>query len=155
VSLSALERAIPSGELLLLDTSAIASYFTNEATSHAATVIIDSFIRSGRNRAVISSVTATELLVRPARAGRRDLANAITRFLRYFPNLEVAAIDLTIAVVAAEIRALAGMATADALIVACGLDRSAATAVSDDRGWPAVITHADTTMRVITLRSLL
>jgi predicted nucleic acid-binding protein len=83
------------------------------------------------------------------------LASAITRFLRYFPNVEVAGIDLTVAVIAAELRAREGMTMADSLIVATGLDRSAATAVSDDRGWPTMIAHAGARMRVLTLRSLL
>ncbi|MDQ2951076.1 MAG: hypothetical protein M3R54_02300 [Chloroflexota bacterium] len=72
-----------------------------------------------------------------------------------FPNLDVVSVDLTVAIAAAELRAREGMKMADSLIAASGLDRSATIAVSDDNGWPEVLTHNESTMHVLALRSFL
>lgn len=151
---AALERAIPEGVALLLGTSALAAYFGREATSRQAATVVDSFVRSARNRAFVSAVTAMELLVRPRRAARADLEAMIVDFLRTFPNLELVPVDLAVARVAAAVRARDGLRPPDALVVATGLDRAAAVAISDDAGWPDVVTHGGATMRVLALRSL-
>ena len=153
--LAELERAIPPGATVLLDTSALAAYFEDELTTPVAVGLIDTLVHSGRNRAVVSAVSAAELLVRPLRAGRSDVGSSIVAFLRLFPNLDVVSVDLTVAMMAAELRAREGMKMADALIAASGLDRSATVAVSDDSGWPNVLVHNDSTMRVLALRSFL
>ena len=150
-----LEGAIPEAATVLLDTSTLAAYFGTETTSPVAVGLIDRLIRSGRNRGVVSAVSAAELLVRPLRAGRRDVSSSIIAFLGRFPNLDVVPVDLTVAMTAAELRAREGMKIADALIAASGLDRSATVAVSDDSGWPDVLVHNESTMRVLALRSLL
>lgn len=155
VSSASLEQAIAPGDLVLLDTSSLAAYFGSETTSPSAIALVDSFIRSGRNRAVVSAVTAAELLVRPLRAGEAGVSSAIGMFLRTFPNLDVVPVDLTVAAIAAELRAGIGMKLPDALIAACGLDRSAVVAVSDDRGWPDTLTRNEATMRTVSLRSTL
>ena len=153
--LTELERAIPQGATVLLDTSTLAAYFGTEATSPVAVGLIDRLIRSGRNRGVVSAVSAAELLIRPLRAGRSDVSSTIIAFLGRFPNLDVVPVDLTVAMAAAELRAREGMKIADALIAASGLDRSATVAVSDDSGWPNVLVHNDSTMRVLALRSFI
>lgn len=155
LSRAALERAIPRGGTVLLDTSSLAAYFGSESTSPIAAFLIDDYVRSGRNRAVVSAVSAAELLVRPLRAGRGDLGRSILEFLRTFANLDIVPVDLTVASMAAALRARDGMKVPDALIAASGLDRSAAVALSDDAGWPEVLVHGATTMRVVALRSFL
>jgi len=155
LSRAALERAIPSGQAILLDTSTLAAYFESEATSPVAAALIDEFVRSGRNRAVVSAVSATELLIRPLRAGRDDVAQLILEFLRTFANVDVVPVDLPVASVAARLRAHEGMKVPDALIAASGFDRSAGVAISDDAGWPDVLVHGATTIRVVALRSFL
>ncbi len=155
LSRAALERAIPRGATVLLDTSSLAAYFGSEPTSPVAAALIDELIRPGRNRAVVSAVSATELLVRPRRAGRDDVARSIVEFLRTFANLDIVPVDLTIAAMAASLRAREGLKAPDAMIAASGLERSAAVAVSDDAGWPEILAHGATTMRVLALRSFL
>lgn len=155
LSRAALERAIPRGGTVLLDTSSLAAYFGSEPTSPVAAALIDELIRPGRNRAVVSAVSAAELLIRPIRAGRDDVGRSILEFLRSFANLDVVPVDLTVATAAAALRAREGMKMPDALIAASGLDRSAAVAVSDDAGWPEILAHGAATMRVLALRSFL
>ena len=146
---------MPRGEKVLLDTSTLAAYFGREPTSQVAAALIDDFVRSERNRAVVSAVSATELLVRPLRAGSDDVARSILEFLRTFANVDVVPIDLTVASMAATLRAREGMKVADALIAASGLDRAASVAFSDDAGWPAVLARGPATMKVLALRSFL
>lgn len=153
--LAELERAIPQGATVLLDTSTLSAYFGAEPTSPVAVEVIDTLVHSGRNRALVSAVSAAELLVRPLRAGRRDVGSSIIEFLRMSPHIDVVSIDLTVAMTAAELRAREGMRMADALIAASGLDRSATIAVSDDNGWPDVLVHNESTMHVLALRSFL
>ena len=133
----------------------MAAYFGAEPTSAVAAALIDEFVLSGRNRAVISAVSATELLVRPRRTARDDLARSILTFFRTFANVEVVPVDLAVANIAATLRARESMKVADALIAASGLDRSVSFAVSDDAGWPAVLTNGTATMRVLALRTFL
>lgn len=131
------------------------SYFGSEPTSVVASALIDGFVRSGRNPAVVSAVTATELLVRPLGTGSDDVARSILEFLRTFANVEVVPIDLTVASLAAALRARDGLTVPDALIAASGLDRSARFAVSDDAGWPSVLASGPATMTVLALRTFL
>lgn len=153
VTLASLQRAIDTGATVLLDTSSLAAYFGVEPTSAVAAAVIDGFVRSGRNRAIISAVTAAELLVRPVRSGRAD--RSVLDFMRWFPNVDVASVDLTVASIAAALRAQEGMKMVDALIAACGVDRSAAVALSDDAGWPEQLVHREARMRILSLRSFL
>ncbi len=123
-------------------------------TSALAATVLDAFVRTGRNRAVVSAVSATELLVRPFRNGADDLVRTILEFLATFPNLEVAPVDLSVARRAALVRARTGLRAPDAIVIASGLDRSATVAVSDDAGWPAEVGDGAAAMRVVALRTL-
>ncbi len=145
---TALRAAIPENATLLLDTSALVAYFGREDASRSAALVVDTFVRSARNRAVVSTVTAMELLVRPRRAGRADLESRVVDFLVTFPNVQLVPVDLTVARVAAALRAQLGLKPPDALVAATGLDRAAAVAISDDTGWPGTIVHGGATMRV-------
>jgi hypothetical protein len=70
VSRSSLEAAVPPNTEILLDTSVVLAYLNaSEAASPAATVVIDDFVRTGRNCATISVVSVAETLVRPFAAG--------------------------------------------------------------------------------------
>ncbi|HZP95058.1 MAG TPA: type II toxin-antitoxin system VapC family toxin [Candidatus Limnocylindria bacterium] len=137
----------------MLDTSCLAAYFGAEPTSSLAAAVVDGLVRSGRNSAVVSAVSVTELLVRPLRSGAGDVERSILAFLRTFPNLEVVPIDLTVSRLAAVVRARFGLKTPDALIVACGFDRSVGIALSDDAGWPEQLSLEAATMRVMALRA--
>ncbi len=104
---------------------------------------------------MISAVSASELLVRPLRAARDDVGRSILHFLRTFANVEVVAVDVAVASIAATLRVRESMKVADALIAASGLDRAATVAFSDDAGWPAVLARGPATMKVLALRSFL
>jgi hypothetical protein len=93
VSRSSLEAAVPPNTEILLDTSVVLAYLNaSEAASPAATVVIDEFVRTGRNRATISVVSVAETLVRPFAAGAAAV-RIVDAFLLHFPNLTASSID--------------------------------------------------------------
>jgi predicted nucleic acid-binding protein len=118
------------------DTSTIASHFKgNEPASPVATQVIDHFVAAGRNPAVVSTVTAMELLVPPLRDHDDALYRSVVFFLRHTRNLQMADITFGVAHEAAAVRAQYGLKTPDALIVATGRIRSVRHVVSNDGEW--------------------
>jgi predicted nucleic acid-binding protein len=117
VSLESLESAVPAGDLVLLDSSAVIAYLTGgEAVSLGSATIIDRWLRSGRNQAIVSAVSVMETLVRAlGRTPPED--EAILTFFAQWPNLTVAAVDTRVARAAAHVRARRGFSPPDALIL--------------------------------------
>lgn len=137
VAYERLEAAVPAGALLALDTSATLSYLVGtEPTSPVTTWLFDGCISTGRNAALLSTITAAELLVRPFRAGPHALATA-EGFLRFFGEIRVAEVSYAIAREAARIRAVTGISMPDALILATATVHAADVIVTDDRRWIA------------------
>lgn len=149
---SALEAALPVGASLLLDTSALVAYLsTPEPTTPVIRTIVDEFVARGRNSALISAVSATELLVRPIRAAARTVEGRIVEFLREFSNLELVPVDLAVAREAARLRAIHGMPTADALVVACGTVRDVGVLVTADAAWSRLLADHSPSLRICQL----
>lgn len=143
MSRPSLEAAIPAGAPILLDSSTILAYLSGqEPVSPAATVVLDEFVASGRNRAVISAITVTEALVRPFRAASESALRSVEAFLGHFPNLVVVPLDFGTAREAARIRALSAAPTPDAAILAGGRAAGARIAVANDDRWARIIDRA-------------
>jgi len=82
--------------------------------------------------AVTSSLTMTEVLVQPYRAGNETLVNQYYGLLSLFPNLEWIAPNLSIADTAARIRAHHNLRTPDALQGATAIHRGATALLTND-----------------------
>jgi len=150
-----LETVIPAGASLLLDSSAVLAYLVGlERTSPLAVQVLDDFVATGRNPAGISAVTVGEVLVRPFRTGPAAVAIA-EGFLRHFAELEIITVDYAIARESARIRALTGMRTPDALIVASALVAGVDIVVTNDRSWPGAVADVAPDLRVCRLDLLL
>jgi predicted nucleic acid-binding protein len=150
-----LETAIPAGESLLLDTSAILAYLSgSERVSAVAAVLIDELVASGRNPAVVSAITVCEVLVRPNRADSPTAVRIVEDFLMHFPNLRVDPVTIEIARLGARIRALTAAPTPDALILATGLVSSTGIAVGNDTAWSGIVERASLELKVVVLDSL-
>ena len=120
---------------MLVDTSVVLAYLTGtEPTSELASQLFDAFVATGRNQASLSMVTVEEILVRPFRSGAPAVARA-EGFLRHFGDIRLVGIDYDVAREAARIRAQAGLATPDALILACAVTAGVDMLVTNDRGW--------------------
>ena len=152
MSRAALEAAIPEGETVLLDTSAILAYLSGaERVSAVSAVLIDELVASGRNPAVVSAITVCEVLIRPNRAGSASGVRLVDDFLTQFPNLRVEPVTIEIARLGARIRGLTAGPTPDALILATAVAAGAGTAIGNDAGWPGVIERANLELRVVVL----
>ncbi|MBV9013487.1 MAG: PIN domain-containing protein [Pseudonocardiales bacterium] len=84
---------------------------------------------------VISTVTATELLTGPLRAGNREAEAAVRLFMGLLCT--VLPVDLAVAERAAALRAEHGLRTPDALVCATALC-SAAVVVGNDLQWKQI-----------------
>jgi predicted nucleic acid-binding protein len=137
-----LEAAVPGNADILLDTSVVLAYLNaDEAASPAATVVIDEFVRPGRNRATISVVSVAETFARPFAAGVATVG-IVDAFLRHFPNLTVLDIDYDIAREAARLRARTSLRTPDALIIATAVIAEISIVVTNDAKWASAMADA-------------
>jgi predicted nucleic acid-binding protein len=153
---AALDAAIPAGATILLDTSAVLAYLSGaESTSAAAASVIDRFVASGRNLAVVSAITVTEALVRPMRAGSSTAIRLVDDFLLQFPNLRVEPVTVAVAREAARIRAATAAPTPDCLILATAVLAPASIVVGNDASWPGLAKRAKLPTRILVLEELI
>ena len=146
MSRSSLEQAVPPGTQILLDTSVILAYLNaRETVSPAATVVIDEFVRAGRNRATISALSVAETLVRPFAAGAAAVG-IVEAFLLHFPNLTVSGVDYEMAREAGRLRAETGLKRPDALIIATALGAGIPLLIANDAKWASAIADAAPTV---------
>lgn len=87
--------------------------------------------RSGLT-ATTSTITMTELLVHPYRQRDSGRVSEVFSLLSMYPNLEWVAPDLPISARAAEIRALQGLETPDALQAATALSSNSTALITND-----------------------
>lgn len=152
---SGFEKRIQPGERVLIDTSVLIAYFGKpeaDETHSLAAILIDEFVTSGRNAAVVSPVTAMELLVRPIKAGPRAAAH-VHDFLTHTVNLQLLATDLHVAHDAATLRATYNLRAPDALIAATGIVAQVAHLVSNDKEWETKLAPLKARIKVTNLRN--
>jgi predicted nucleic acid-binding protein len=130
-----LERMIPPGDRLLLDTTVLISYFSGgDRWADAARAVIEGLVRPGRNPAVVSALTVMESLVGPMRRVPPGHLTALD-FYANWPNLTILPIDLAVAQEGASIRAHHGFPTPDALVIGTGVLGGVAWLVTGDERW--------------------
>ena len=151
---SELERAIPAGDRILLDTSALAGYLDSTESVHPAAVhVLESLVATGRNEAVVSMITVMELLVRPLRASPPG-HDTILQFLAHHPHLRAVPLDLQMAQDAAFLRAQHRFSAPDALVVGTALSCQLGHIVTNDGAWASKLAQLEARIKVCTLSSL-
>ena len=95
-------------------------------------------IDSGSLLAVTSTLTLLETLVVPIRAGNQRLADHYEDLLSHSRGLYLVDLDRPLLRRAAEVRALSGLKTPDALQVAAALQAGCTAFVTNDRQIPPV-----------------
>jgi predicted nucleic acid-binding protein len=119
---------------IALDTSIFIYYLEANLSYVDMAGEVFAWLERSPNTAVTSSLTMTELLVQPYRAQNERLVNRYFGLLSLFPNLEWVPPDLTIADVAAQLRARYRLRTPDALQGATAICRSATAILTSDAG---------------------
>ena len=136
MTIETLERDLRAGDRLLLDTTSLIAYLDRgEAVSPLAMHIVNELVQTGRNPAIVSMVTVSEMLVRPLRMGVTQPYDHLLDFITQFPNLRPISIDLAVAQEAASLRAMFRLSMADALIVATGIVAQVHHLVTNDADW--------------------
>lgn len=89
-------------------------------------------VEDGVFSAIASTVTLTEILVKPVREGDISLMKQYKLLFTHFPNLTIVPIDNAIAERAAFLRGTYGIKTPDALILACAINEKADLFITND-----------------------
>jgi predicted nucleic acid-binding protein len=136
MSIATLDAAIGPGQRILVESTTIISLRNTSDHTHPLARHVFARIEDAVDplTGYYSLVSATEVLVRPIRAGPAAQTYMHT-FLTAFPNLHPLAVDFNVALQAATIRATTGLKTPDALIVASGLLAGCEAIVTSDEAW--------------------
>lgn len=144
MSLASLQHAIEAGDSLLLDSTTLIAYLGGgERITPIAQHILEEWVKGGRNSAIVSTVTAMEIHVRPLQIDRARSQHAYD-FLTHWPNLHVADVDLPTALQAANLRAFFAFKPPDALVIAGGMMHQVGHLVTNDQRWkrvPSSVVH--------------
>jgi predicted nucleic acid-binding protein len=154
---AAFEQRIAPGDRVLIDTSVLIAYFGKpeaDATQGLATILIDDFVATGRNEAVISAVTAMELLVRPLKVAPKAALH-VHGFLSHTEHLTLLSADLHVAQEAANLRAAYNFKAPDALVAGTGLVAQVAHLITNDKEWATKLAPLKSRINVTYLRDYL
>lgn len=118
--------------LIAIDTPVFIYHFEDNPRYRDLTVPLFEAIESGACKAVTSVLSRLEILVRPLRENRPDIADSYRFLIDTFPNLTQVPVDEEVADRAAELRAGSGLATPDSIHLACALTAEATLLVTND-----------------------
>jgi predicted nucleic acid-binding protein len=126
------------GGPVALDT-AVFIYFIEEHPLYLS-LVEEIFVAMDEERlvGVTSTITLLETLVVPIRAGNLTLAEQYEGYLSHSRGLLLLDLDRPLVRLAAQLRALEGLETPDALQIAAALQTGCTTFVTNDRRIPAV-----------------
>ena len=131
-----LNAALTDAQRIFVDSSACIAYHSQVERAHPVARHLFGRIASPSDpvQAYISVVSVAEMLIRPIRAGSRDL-KMVHAFILEFPNLHLIQVDLPVALQAANVRALTRLALPDALLVGTAILSGCEAIVTNDEGW--------------------
>ena len=92
-------------------------------------------VAKGQCRTVVSELLLMELITGPLKLGRQDVADEYETLLTHYPNLTLAPITRNVLLEAAQMRALYGFRTPDAIILATAKEYGATLVVTNDQSW--------------------
>ncbi len=130
--MTALASFLQRHRRVALDTSVFIYQLENDLRYVETTTRVFDWIGREGNSGVASTITMTELLVRPYQLGDEDRVNQLFALATTIPNLRWVAPDLLVADGAARLRARHKLRTPDALIVATALAAGATGLVTND-----------------------
>jgi predicted nucleic acid-binding protein len=128
-----LRKDLNEHKVIGVDTGIFIKHFQGGDDSELTSVVLDE-IQGGSARGIVSSISLSELMVRPLEAGEDDLADLYRVLIHEMPNLETVSVDPRIASRAAEIRAASKMRSNESLLLATAQESGATAFVTSDPG---------------------
>ena len=128
-----LDTALGDAERVFLDSSTLIAFHSGKEATHSVAKHLLGRFEAPEDplRGYRSVVGAIELLVRPLRTGMEEFTFMHT-FLTIFPNLTLLPVDLSVALQAANIRAVTSLRVPDAILVASALLAGCEAIVTND-----------------------
>ena len=117
-----------------VDTSVLIYHLGDTKPYSDLTELAFGAIAAGSPGAVISTVSVTELLVKPYADGDTDRVQVLERFILSVPNTTLVAAGYGVAKEAARLRAKYGIRVPDALLVATARSEQAQAFLTNDAG---------------------
>jgi len=121
--------------IIALDTCLWIYHFEQHSELSRPVAQILTAVARGRCKAIASELVLLELITGPLKLGRQDAADEYETLLTHYPNLTLAPITRNILLEAAQIRALYGFRTPDAIILATAKEHGATLVVTNDQNW--------------------
>ncbi|MDD3295281.1 MAG: type II toxin-antitoxin system VapC family toxin [Geobacteraceae bacterium] len=125
-------------KVIALDSCIWIYHLENHPEYAALTRQVLEAVEGGSCQAVSSELTLLEILVRPLQKELQDVADEYELLLSSFPHLTLEPISRDILLQAAEIRALHGLRTPDAIVVATAIAAGATLLITNDRHFSRV-----------------
>lgn len=133
--MATMTAAIPKGSRVLLDTVTLIYFLERHPRHGAPAENLLHRIETGEITGLLSSLAFAELLVPLYRAGEDGAATGLIDRLRRYRNLDVVDLNPPIASRAAQLRAIHGLRTPDAIHAATALLSGATGIVTNDEGF--------------------
>lgn len=127
-----IDQAILRRQPIVLDASALLEFFSG---SGRLSSLVAQILENTSVPIVHSTVTISEALVRPAKAGDNDLVQIIRTGLVNRENTRVAGFDIEQAIETARVRAMTNLKLPDSAVVAVARSYDAIGIVGADRKW--------------------
>ncbi len=139
-----------SGRLVAFDTAPLIYYIEENLVYLSLVDELFDTIDSGASRGITSVLTLQEVLVKPLREGRQDIADQYRDVLKGSINITLANIDESVCEQAANLRAkYTWLRTPDALQIASAILNNADVIVTNDDKWKRL-----TEIQIIVLQDL-
>lgn len=136
--MGALKKILQKHKIISLDTNCFIYMF--EAGPRGKELKEDLFLplEKGEIKAVTSVLTIAEILVKPKSLGLQEVCDDYVLTLTSYPNLEIIALNLEVAIRCAELRAKYKMKTPDAIQIATALEGKATLFLTNDLELPKI-----------------
>lgn len=129
-------RPLIAGKLVAFDTAPLIYYFEEHPNYLAPADELFGALDSGAAQGMTSVLTLQEVLVKPLREGREDLAEKYRQVLTNSANVRLYDVDQSICDTAARLRAkYTWLRTPDALQIATAIRHDAQILVTNDDRW--------------------
>jgi len=119
-------------KIIGLDTMVFIYHFENNQKYSSLTFSILESLEKGKFKAIISSLTLLEILVKPKRENNQFINERYKLILQNFPNLEIKSMDIEIAEIAASIRGKYNINTPDSIQIATAINSKADIFITND-----------------------